>query len=252
MSRPVRPVVLPAVCQKYPNGLIPQDEMVQVDPSLGRFGWLVAPAARAQRAMVAAAAAAGFTLRATGYYRSLADQEALFRSRYTPHLVPPGKRWRLRFWRKNPGVASAATPGTSNHGLGLAGDFAEETDGDPGAEGLTGALLDWLEANVVSFGYSWEPGIDVSEPWHLRYFAGDVIPARVLAFEAGDQPVSTRRSDVVFLAKQVGTEQVWLIDGNKRYIMPPPGVSVYQRRPEVDPVPMVLTPEEMNAFTVTV
>jgi len=62
----------------------------------------------------------------------------------------------------------------------------------------------------------------------------------------------TRRSDVVFLAKQVGTEQVWLVDGNKRHALSAAAVSVYQRRPEVDPVPMVLTPEEMNAFTVTV
>lgn len=252
---PVAPVTLPAVCTRYANGQIPQDEMRQVDATLGRFGWLVEPAARSHAALVDAATKAGFRLRATGYYRSLADQEALFRSRYTPHPMPPGKLWRLRWWRKNPGVASAATPGTSNHGLGIAADFAEETDGDPAAESLTGPLLAWLLDNAASFGWSWELQ---SEPWHLRYVAGDVLPARVIEFERGRHPSTNhRRSDPVFLAKHVADTtnpngQVWLIDGNKRHALSTPAVSVYRRRPEVDPVIMILTGDELNAFPAAV
>jgi len=48
------------------------------------------------------------------------------------------------------------------------------------------AVWDWLVANAVSFGFSWEgarPGQAGWEPWHLRLVTGDEIPNRVLDFE---------------------------------------------------------------------
>lgn len=186
-----RPVVSPkesAVSARYGNGQIPTDEMILVLPELGRFGWLLPAPARGWRAMTAAASDAGYRLDATGMYRSLADQEALFRQRFTPHLLPPGKWWQARWWRLKPGMATAARPGTSNHGKGRSIDAAEELDGDPAPEGLSSGLLRWLEVNAVSFGFSWEKGIDRSEPWHLVYFLGDDVTPRTLAYEASLQP----------------------------------------------------------------
>ena len=60
-----------------------------------------------------------------------------------------------------------AAPGTSNHNLGIAVDVAN----------ANGVVLKWLEGNALEFGFSWEIQ---SEPWHLRYVAGDVTPARVV------------------------------------------------------------------------
>jgi len=41
--------------------------------------------------------------------------------------------------------------------------------------------LDWMLQNIEKFGFSWEVQ---SEPWHIRYCAGDNIPQAVLDFEA--------------------------------------------------------------------
>jgi LAS superfamily LD-carboxypeptidase LdcB len=59
-----------------------------------------------------------------------------------------------------------AVPGTSNHNLGIAIDIAH----------ASGARLAWLLKNAQDFGFSWEVQ---SEPWHLRYVAGDNVPLRV-------------------------------------------------------------------------
>lgn len=242
-----KPVAMPA-CNRFGNGAIPVGEMSQTFPKLGQFGYLAPAAARAWAAMSAAAATDGVPLSSTGAYRPLAAQESLFRSRYTPatpNMYLPGRRkWRDQWWAKNPGVAAAAVPGTSNHGWAIAVDACL-----PGNVGLDRKAIGWLEEHASVYGWAWELP---SEVWHIRHLLGDDVTAAVVEFERGSEPAPTRRSDVVFLAKQVGTEQVWLVDGNKRHALSAAAVSVYQRRPEVDPVPMVLTPEEMNAFTVTV
>jgi LAS superfamily LD-carboxypeptidase LdcB len=68
-----------------------------------------------------------------------------------------GKTWYLR-----KGMAMLATPGKSNHNLGLAVDV--HSAGEP-------KRLNWLIANVKDFGFSWE--VVPSEPWHLRLVTGD-------------------------------------------------------------------------------
>ncbi len=56
--------------------------------------------------------------------------------------------------------------GIVNHNLGIAIDIAN----------ASGKRLDWLLKNALDFGFSWELQ---SEPWHLRYTAGDNVPERV-------------------------------------------------------------------------
>ena len=111
----------------------------------GIKGFKMSPtAARAMRALVAAASADGIQVRATGTYRSYAQQVALFRARYQTAPLPgrPFKVWEGQRWWQKPKTAMAATPGRSNHGLGLACDFAEERNGKPGVESIF-SLISW-------------------------------------------------------------------------------------------------------------
>lgn len=64
-----------------------------------------------------------------------------------------------------------AVPGSSWHNYGVAIDIAN----------ATGARLAWLLANEAKFGFSHE--LD-SEPWHIRYVAGDAVPEAVQAWKA--------------------------------------------------------------------
>jgi LAS superfamily LD-carboxypeptidase LdcB len=162
---PIKPVVLPADLKNQKNGQL--DPKLLVDIPGGKAHHL---AAKAWLAMVAEAKKAGLELKPTSpadAYRTLAIQEKTFLKRYdntkrdTRHEKYQGKDW----WLK-PKVAGAAVPGTSNHGWGLAVDVAS----------MNSAKLTWLLANVDKFGFSWEAQ---SENWHIRYVAGDKIPAAV-------------------------------------------------------------------------
>lgn len=180
---PMRDVTRPAVLSGQTNGELPDSLLVSIPGLSGGYTVrLIGPAARAFRALRAAAAAAGHILNATSTvdsYRPYSVQESTFRARYTltvlsgrPSALWQGKRWYLRA-----GEAVAAVPGTSNHGLGLAIDIASV---DP--------ALAWLVANEERFGFSHELE---SEPWHIHYWAGDAIPAAVLAYEKGEDMALT-------------------------------------------------------------
>ena len=136
-------------------------------------------AADAYEAMDAAANAAGIDLSPTSQadtYRSLETQEYGFYQRYTDTPKPAlmkqkpciykGKAWYLK-----KGMAPMAVPGTSNHNLGIAIDIKD----------ATGNRLAWLLANEHLYGFSHE--LD-SEPWHIRYVAGDATPDAVKAWKA--------------------------------------------------------------------
>lgn len=187
MKLPIAPVSMPAELRGVKNGQLPPELLVLCGLP-GSFK-MTPRAAAALKALIAAAVQAGFDVRATGTYRSYAQQERLFLSRYTTEPLDgrPTKTWNgVKYWQK-PGTAVAATPGSSNHGLGLAVDFAEERDGDPGVESVSTRFVEWLCANAHRFGYSAELQ---SEPWHWRYVAGDNVPAEVQAFHAGSANVA--------------------------------------------------------------
>ena len=136
-------------------------------------------AADAYEAMDAAANADGIDLSPTSQadtYRSLETQEYGFYQRYTddpkPALMKQKPRiYKGKAWYLKKGMAPLAVPGTSQHNYGVAIDIAN----------ASGARLEWLAKNAVSFGFSWE--VLPSEPWHLRYVAGDDVPERVKAWK---------------------------------------------------------------------
>lgn len=188
MAYPVRPVIRPKALEGRSNGRL--DDLLHDTPAPG-VTWpcrLVEPAARAWRALSAAAAQAGHTLKPSGptdSYRPYTTQEAIFRQRYSL-TYKAGVEWRAwngRRWYHVRG-ASAAVPGTSDHGWGLAVDVGVETDGDDGTERVPAATVDWLVKNEERFGFSHEIQ---SEPWHIRYFAGDNMPSAVLEHEKQQQ-----------------------------------------------------------------
>ena len=170
-------MVVPQAIRSHENGRIPKDLL---QPCGLRNFTMVEPAARACRAMVAAAAADGVRLDASGTYRSYEEQLQMFTERYSTTLLPdrPKRTWKgVDYWLK-PGVPSAAPPGNSFHGWGLAADLA----------GLDATKLAWLAEHGPAFGF-WNSV--KSEEWHWPYFPGDDIPEAVLQIERGGTTAPT-------------------------------------------------------------
>lgn len=179
MALPITTVIKPADLAGQSNG--------QLDASLLRSepgqagGPTVTLHHQAMRAFLALSARmrlGGFRLRATSSadtYRTLAQQTVLFDSRYTtePQAGQPRKFCRGQWWWLLPNKATAACPGKSNHGLGLAIDLY-------GAGVESAPLVQALLPIAATYRFSWELQ---SEPWHIHYFAGDATPAAVLAYE---------------------------------------------------------------------
>jgi LAS superfamily LD-carboxypeptidase LdcB len=136
-------------------------------------------AADAWDAMVAAAAADGIILKPTSLgdqFRSIEQQKTAFLQRYRKEPVAnsTSRTWNGRKWWLKRGFAPLAAPNDdpktcSRHMLGLAVDVAN----------ASGKILDWLLANEDKFGFSHEVQ---SEPWHIRYVAGDDVPVAVKEF----------------------------------------------------------------------
>ncbi len=125
----------PAELAIYPNGQIPASALGDIE---GTNHMLWAPAADAFELMRADAANAGVTIGITDSYRPLAVQERLAKEK---GLYSQG--------------GLAATPGTSNHGWGMALDLD-----------LDANALEWMRENGHEYGFV----EDVPrEPWHWTY-----------------------------------------------------------------------------------
>ena len=133
----------------------------------------------------AATAEAGLVLlptdRGFGTYRDFQHQVDGFKFHYSTerHDGAPTKFWDGQTWYRKKGMVEAATPGQSNHGFGLAIDVGF-LDADP-----TNALSTWVLDNYDRFGFSHEFH-DKTDPRHIRYYAGDVIPDAVAGTEVHD------------------------------------------------------------------
>lgn len=200
ITLPITPLVMPSTLRGAQNGKLPNEILDQI----GVPGALMErTAARAFRAMLAEMRKGGFEPRQVGHYRTFQQQLNLFLSRYqeasqTTFNNTPGahrKQWNAAtqngynsiYWVKKlingKYPATAATPGSSNHGWGLALDMAEEYDADSAPDPIRSQWVKWLVDNARRYGISAELQ---SEPWHWRYVAGDNIPQAVLDFESGN------------------------------------------------------------------
>ncbi len=172
---PVVPVKLCSCLKGMKPGELPAKLLRTIEGK----GKLHGCAADAYEAMDAAANAEGIDLSPTSQadtYRSLEVQEYGFYQRYTdkpgPKLMKQKPRiYKGKAWYLKKGMAPMAVPGTSNHNLGIAIDIKD----------ASGPRLAWLLANEAKFGFSHE--LD-SEPWHIRYVAGDAVPEAVQAWKA--------------------------------------------------------------------
>jgi hypothetical protein len=166
------PVVLPKDLKGVEPGKLPAN-LLKAVPGGGKMHWI---AASAWTAMVEKAKAEGVELKPTSSgdtYRDYESQKKGFLSRYTLDKVDgtSTKTFEGKTWYLKKGMAMLATPGKSQHNLGLAVDVHSASEPK---------RLNWLIANVKEFGFSWE--VVPSEPWHLRYVSGDNIPASVKAW----------------------------------------------------------------------
>jgi hypothetical protein len=102
-------------------------------------------------------------------YRPYADQVTILEQNYdhTPRAgltVANGgiKYYAGKTWYRKPGCATAATPGTSNHGLGVAVDFQ-------GLGGFTGTGFAWMTKHAPDYGWTNTQGRSIGEAWHWVY-----------------------------------------------------------------------------------
>ena len=169
MKLPVKPVRLPADLRHIEPGKLPDYLLKSIRP----YGKLHPLAAQAWEAMRRAAHQAGIRpfkpTSVADTYRSLELQERGFMARYT--LAPIAnstsvRMWRGQKWYLKTGLAPMATPGTSIHNLGLAVDVSD----------ASGLRLQWMIDNCDKYGFCWELQ---SEPWHIRYYTAESIPAAV-------------------------------------------------------------------------
>ena len=166
------PVVLPKDLKGIEPGKLPVN-LLKAVPGGGKMHWI---AASAWTAMVEKAKAEGVELKPTSSgdtYRDYESQKKGFLTRYQlePVAGTSTKTFEGKTWYLKKGMAMLATPGKSQHNLGLAVDVHSASEPK---------RLNWLIANVKEFGFSWE--VVPSEPWHLRYVNGDNVPASVKAW----------------------------------------------------------------------
>jgi hypothetical protein len=169
------PIKMPADLKGITPGKLPES-LLRAVPGGGKLHWR---AADAWNAMVAKAKADGLELKPTSsgdLYRSYDSQLAGFKSRYVlePVVGTSTKSFEGKTWYLKKGMAMMATPGKSNHNLGIAVDVSSAGEAK---------RLNWLIANVKDFGFSWE--VVPSEPWHLRLVTGDNPTPAVIAFTGG-------------------------------------------------------------------
>lgn len=166
----------PSVLAGQKNGQLPetilrhlvvpnQPEVVLINPPMR--GWM------ALRHYVALEGAILKTSGKYDSYRPLWVQTDIFQQRYQEEYTPwgtktcSGKTW----YKVSRNVATAACPGTSNHGWAMATDCDLD---DP-------KVLPALEKWAVKCGFSWE--LIPEEPWHIRWVTGDLVPQAVLDYE---------------------------------------------------------------------
>lgn len=198
MTYPVTPVIKPTDLKDANNGMLPDALLVTVPMPNTTSARLHHITARAWNALAAKVLTEfGVTLCCTSgvdTYRSYNNQVSTFYKRtvrvsYDVWAATPKNRRRTfadgkgsSFFAFKPGVAPCATPGTSNHGWGLAIDMAiwDTNTHTVHNIGTNRTVFTWLLNHARTYGFSWE---SQSENWHIRYVTGDTIPTAVIEHE---------------------------------------------------------------------
>lgn len=173
MKFPKNKIILPDDLRGAYNGQLRPDQLIPIHGG-GSLHWL---AAWYFVSMQQRARQDGYELTYThgGTYRSFVQQHNLFMQRFEPgfKVGRTNRFYQGKWWTLRKGMAMAATPGTSNHGLGLSIDVALGTHPNE-ARSLTKDAINWLLYVAPHFGFTWDAGS--SEPWHISFYQGKVIP----------------------------------------------------------------------------
>lgn len=221
MTYPVLAALRPPSIGEADNGHVSAEELVNIGGSVVRLLAIEAAAAYIQlRDACLVATGVSFAVMGGGAYRSYNEQVSLFQQRYEtpPRAGRPTKTWQGRVWSLRAGMATAAVPGTSNHGLGAAVDIAVPVAVGGRITGytpITGSTAwPWLLAHAVEHGWSWELQ---SEPWHLHLCATANIPPTItnppqeehdmaeLGYFRDDRPTGWQ----IFIVATDSTGSVW-------------------------------------------
>lgn len=202
MALPVLRVTMPPDLVSASNGRLGPELLTDIAfPGRPKGGQLHLQAARAWWALAAACLkATGVVLTVTSVadaYRNYSRQLSTFLTRYEPvsyatYLVTSTSRRRKfaygghTYWRLRSGMSQAATPGTSNHGWGLALDVCEITGSGQIIGIASSKAWPWLKENLLRFGMSWEYTNEGVEDWHVRLHVGASATAAVVAYEQND------------------------------------------------------------------
>lgn len=120
-------------------------------------------------------------------FRSSADQENMFRSRYRPTNKNTGITWMGQNWEHVSG-APAAPPGKSMHEIGLAADLVGDTN--------------WVSANASRFGLKNFANVN-GEKWHVQ--PSELPNSRTEYEKSSGKPVDTSSTFGAADAARTGT-----------------------------------------------
>lgn len=148
----------------------------------------------------------------TDAYRDYAAQVRLFRERYTTTPLPgrPTKVWGGIVYYLRPGMATAAVPGTSNHGR------ADTVDVRDMASFVLTRFRQFSDV-ATEHGWSNKEGAKIGEPWHWQRVADltpipaeqeddDVLtPEQVAQLARADENAFETRKYLGVLAEQIAT-----------------------------------------------
>ena len=135
----------------------------------------------------------GKSLSITSAYRTYASQTSLFQDRFTTNYSNSAKidkrYWAGKTWWRKKGKGSSATPGTSNHGWGLAIDFGSNVNVGGSAE------HSWMVKNAPSYGWNWPKQFRKApyyEPWHFEGTVKATYPGKMTSEKVNTMNLNDR------------------------------------------------------------
>ena len=172
-EHPVAKMIIPKELQNVENGKLKPNQLAKV--KCGGQMWI--KAAQAFNALYDEAVKAGHKLQNIGDYRPFEAQLSMFMSRYedkkTKRNPEITRKYDGKTWYLKEGMSPSGTPGTSNHGLGLAIDLNMQD----------AKRYKWMCENAPKYGFYLQgaPTKDGKpnpeyEAWHWQYCVGDAVP----------------------------------------------------------------------------